>query len=265
MLMHTEIEAYHRDGYVVPSGFRLDDDELECLRSAVDQVVRDNPDMPPDRLINVHLNQGTPYGLRGNAAFHVIAHDSRILDMAETVMGPDLVLLFTHLFCKPPECSRVVPWHQDGPFWPIRPLASCTVWLALDKVDAENGAMRVIPGSHRGPVHDHDLVDRPNSSLNREIGTGKVDASRAHTVELEAGQVSVHDIGIIHGSEANSSRRRRAGFALRYMPATSWVHREIENSAADWRALPVELARGRNRHPGTDFSLGDFGQPWAHS
>ena len=74
--------------------------------------------------------------------------------------------------------------------------------------------------------------------------------------------MSVHDIGIIHGSAANTSSRRRAGFAMRYMPATSCVHRRIENAAADWGDLPVELVRGRNRNPGTDFSLGDFGEPW---
>ncbi len=262
MLTEAEIGAYRRDGYAVPAGFRLDDSEIETLQSAVDRVLRDNPDAEPDRIINPHLDRGRPYRLRGNRAFHAIVHDGRILDMAEAVMGPDLVLLFTHLFCKPPESRRVVPWHQDGPFWPIEPMASCTVWLALDKVDAGNGAMRVIPGSHREPFLRHELVDDPDSTLNREIPRPDIDESAAHTIELEPGQVSVHDIGIVHGSAANSSGRRRAGFAMRYMPAASCVHRRIENAAADWGDLPVELVRGRNRHPGTDFSLGDFGEPW---
>lgn len=262
MLTEAEVETYRRDGYVVPAGFRLDENELGALQSAVEQVLRDNPDAEPDRIINPHLDRGRPYRLSGSRTFHAIAHDSRILDMAEAVMGPDLVLLFTHLFCKTPRSRRTVPWHQDGPFWPIEPMASCTVWLALDKVDAGNGAMRVIPGSHRQPFRRHELVDDPDSTLNREIGLQDFDESAARTIELEPGQVSVHDIGIVHGSAANSSGRRRAGFAMRYMPATSCVHRRIENAAADWGDLPVELVRGRNRHPGTDFSLGDFGEAW---
>ena len=262
MLTPSEVEHYHRDGYVVPAGFRLDDAEIETMRAALDHVLADNPDILPDRLLNPHLDGGNPAGVRGQAAFHAIAHDPRILDMAEAVMGPDLALLFTHLFCKPAESRRAVPWHQDGPFWPVEPMASCTVWLALDKVNAGKGAMQVIPGSHKRAVHQHDLVDDPELTLNRKIEAEEIDESAAHTIELKAGQVSLHDIGIVHGSAANNSGRRRAGLALRYMPATSWVYRDMPDAAADWSTLPIELVRGANRHEGNDFTLGDFGRPW---
>lgn len=265
MLSNQEIEAYHRDGYVIPNGFRLDVGELETLRAALDRVLADNPEILPDRLINTHLDGGAPYGIRGQKAIHDIAHDPRILDMAEAVMGPDLILLFTHMFCKPAESSRAVPWHQDGPFWPVAPLASCTVWLALDKVEEENGAMRVIPGSHRGDYLKHDLLDDPNSTLNREIDLKNIDEAAAKTIELEPGQVSLHDIGIIHGSAANSSARRRAGLALRYMPATSNMFREQQNAAADWTTMPMEMVRGVNRHEGNDFTPGEFGRPWVYT
>ena len=124
-------------------------------------------------MINTHLDGGAPYGIRGQQAIHDIAHDPRMLDLAEAVIGLDLILLFTHLFCKPAASSRAVPWHQDGPFWPVAPLASCTVWLALDKVDEENAAMRVIPGSHLGDYRQHQLIDDPNSTLNRDGGQAR--------------------------------------------------------------------------------------------
>ena len=261
MLTQLEIQTYQRDGYVIPSGFRLGAAELATLRSALERVLDDNPDILPDRLINTHLDSGRPYGIRGQQAFYALARDPRILDLAEAVMGPDLVLLFTHLFCKPADSARDVPWHQDGPFWPVEPLASVTVWVALDDVDADNGAMRVIPGSHRD-YQPHRLVDRANSTLNREIDADAIDDRAAVTIELEAGQVSLHDIGIVHGSAANRSGRRRAGLALRYMPATSQVHRKMPNAAADWDDMPVELVRGVNRNAGTNFDLGEFGRPW---
>jgi hypothetical protein len=263
MLTAAEIETYHRDGYVIPQDFRLNESELDRLRAAVDQVLADNPDTLPDRMINTHLDGGAPYQLRGHKAIHDIAGDPRVLDMAEAVMGPDLILLFTHLFCKPAASSRAVPWHQDGPFWPVSPLASCTVWLALDKVDAENGAMRMIPGSHRSDYLEHNFTDSADSTLNREIDQAQIDESEAMSVELEPGQVSLHDIGIIHGSSANSSARRRAGLALRYMPATSNMYRQKENAAANWANMPMEMVRGVNQHPGNDFSLGEFGRPWS--
>lgn len=263
MLTPAEIATYHREGYVIPQGFRLGDGELQRLREALDAVLADNPDIMPDRLMNPHLDGGKPYGVRGQKAFHDLVHDPRIITMASAVMGPDLILLFTHLFCKPAESSRIVPWHQDGPLWPVTPMASCTVWVALDDVDEGNAAIKVIPGSHKGDALAHDLLDDPNSTLNRELPIDDVDETAAELIELEAGQLSLHDIGLIHGSAANTSGRRRAGLALKYMPATSCMYRVMPNAAASWEDMPMELVAGENRNPGNDFSLGAFGRPWA--
>ena len=45
--------------------------------------------------------------------------------------------------------GHATPWHQDGQYWPIRPLATCTVWLAIDDANIENGCLRFIKGSHK--------------------------------------------------------------------------------------------------------------------
>ena len=98
---------------------------------------------------------------------------------------------------------------------------------------------------------------------NRELPIDNVDEGAAELIELEAGQLSLHDIGLIHASAANTSGRRRAGLALRYMPATSCMYRVMPNAAAGWEDMPMELVAGENRNPGNDFSLGEFGRPWA--
>lgn len=264
MLTNEEIARYERDGYVIPAAFQLDRGELDEVRAALERVLDDNPEILPDRLINVHLNGGNPYGIKGHRRFRELAMDGRILDMVEMLIGPDLVLLFGQLFCKPAQSARVVPWHQDGEYWPVRPLASCTAWLAIDDVDEDNGAMRVIPGSHRGATLSHHLGDDDDLTLKYAIAEDQFDAASAASLELEAGQVSLHDINIVHGSAANASGRRRAGYAMRYMPATSLVDRSIQPAAAgaNWIDLPCELIRGANRHGGNDFTLGDFGRPW---
>jgi len=262
MLTRAEVETYYSKGYVIPQRFRLSEDELTELRAALDAVLMDNPDIPPDRLVNPHLDRGKPYRIKGQRKFHNLAQDPRILDMAEQVIGPDLILLFTHLFCKPAISKRIVPWHQDGPFWPVEPMASCTVWVALDDVDESNGAMKVIPGSHKENTLEHRLLDDENSTLNREIPVDDVDETRSELIALKAGQVSLHDIGIVHASAANTSGRRRAGLALRYMPATSCMYRVMPNAAASWEDMPMELVRGLNRNPNNDFSKGEFGTAW---
>lgn len=258
MLSQQDRERYAQDGYVIPSAFRLPEHECAQLRTGLDAVLRDNPQVPPDRLVNAHLVAKPPYGLKGFTGFHALARDARILDMVEQVLGPDLILWLTHMFCKPAGSGREVPWHQDGQYWSIRPHATCTVWVALDRVDRDNGAMRVISGSHKlgGFRHAHD--PSPRLTLNQVIEPGQFDEREARYIELEPGQVSLHDVDILHGSAPNSSGRRRAGLALRYMPASAWFRRDLEmpNSKLDWAVLPIELVRGVNRHPENDLTVG---------
>ena len=258
MLSTTEVVRYERDGYVIPSRFRLAKSELEDLQHGLERVLADNPQTPPDRLINAHLTARPPYALNGFPGFGELARDSRILDMVEQVLGTNLVLWLTHLFCKPATHGREVPWHQDGQYWPIRPHATCTVWVALDKVDRENGAMRVIPGSHKRGAFTHRVDQSPALTLNQVADPDAFDDDEARYIELEAGQVSLHDIGILHGSAANTSGRRRAGLALRYMPASAAFRRDLDipSSKLDWTVLPLELVRGVSTNEQNDFTAG---------
>lgn len=258
MLSRTEIADYESRGYVIPGGFRLSADRITALQNGLEDVLANNPDIPSDRLINVHLSGHPPYGVAGFEGFAGLATDTQILDMVEQLVGPDIILWSTHLFCKAGTKGREVPWHQDGQYWPIRPLATCSVWVALDNVDRGNGALRVLPGSHRKGDYDHHVDENPDLGLNQVVDPSQYDASDAVYLELEAGQISLHDIHLVHGSAANDSGRRRAGLAMRYMPATSCLHRdrEIRNAKFDWSQMPISLVRGANRHDGNDFSAG---------
>ena len=261
MLDPEEVVAYERDGYVIPRRFRLPAEEVSALREGLDAVLASNPDVPPDRMVNVHADGKPPYGLKGFSGFDALARDDRILDMVEQVIGPDIILWLTHLFCKPAGTGREVPWHQDGHYWTIRPHATCTVWVALDTVDRENGAMRVVPGTHRRGTVSHRTDHDPGLTLNQVASTDEFDPSAARYIELEPGQVSLHDVDILHGSSPNRSDRRRAGLALRYMPSTACFRRDLERPASklDWSVLPIELVRGVNRHPDNDLAVGHSG------
>lgn len=258
MLTQSEIDQYQEAGYVIPSAFRLESRELERLTGGVQSVLDDNPDVPPDRLINCHLDAAPPYGVNGYGGFGDLARDPRILDMVQQLLGPDLILWSTHLFCKPGEKGREVPWHQDGQYWPIRPLATCTAWVALDKVDIGNGAMKVLPGSHRKGDYRHFQDDSPDLTLNQVIDPEQYDEADAVHLELEPGQLSLHDVHLVHGSAANTSGRRRAGLALRYMPASASFRRDLPIGGAkfDWATIPIELVRGRAIDETNDFRAG---------
>ena len=122
------------------------------------------------------------------------------------VIGEDIVMWGCQIFCKPGSDGMEVPMHQDGQYWPIRPLATCTVWLAIDDSDRENGCLTVIPGSHRNrETFRHRTRTDDDIVLNQAVDDPRAFARPPAHVELERGQLSMHDIYLIHGSAPNTS------------------------------------------------------------
>lgn len=142
----------------------------------------------------------------------------QILDYVEDILGPDFFMWNTEFITKPPHSDKIVAWHQDAYNWPLYPRNSVTVWLAFTDVDESNGAMRVIPGTHKGGLMRHGLsVDESVNSF--ELDTGSFREDSAVSLLIPAGGISLHDDAIIHGSPANGSDRWRIGYITRYSSA----------------------------------------------
>ncbi len=149
-----------------------------------------------------------------------LATESKILDCIAALMGPDILVLSTHFFCKYPETNgRFVAWHQDVTYWGLDPPFALTAWYAVDDSDAENGCMRVIPGTHKQGIVAHGESSRDGNllSINQEV-EAEVDDGLAVDLVLKAGQMSIHHGRLIHGSNPNRSSRRRCGLTIRYCP-----------------------------------------------
>jgi hypothetical protein len=261
-LTESDIAAYKRDGLIIPD-HRLPSSQLAHLRAALDEVIATNPDVRPEQLISIHVKRGSER-TRGHGAFLEFAYDKQILDLVEQLIGPDIILWGCQSFCKPAGDGMEVPWHQDGRYWPIRPLATCTVWVALDDSNTENGCMRYIPGTHLGGhVYKHRKDDRPDLALDLVLEQGEADIGAARDVILEAGQFSMHDVFLVHGSNPNRSTKRRAGLAMRFMPATSHFDREMfppsrttNGLVVDFTKRPLWLVRGQDRTGRNDLKIG---------
>ena len=260
-LSAADIDLYRRDGLIV-SPTRLSSSRFEAMRASVGKLLRDNATLAPESLVCPHVPYGPTHDAAAAARWFGYATDPAILDLVEQLIGPDIILWGSQVFCKPAGTGKEIPWHQDGQYWPIRPLATCSVWIAIDDASPENGCMRYIPGSHEGGVvMRHRTSDRKDLVLNEEVEPELFDASSARDDVLEAGQFSLHDVYLIHGSNANRSSKRRAAFVIRYMPATSTFvrhtgdeHRQGEVSFS-MSLRPIWLLRGRDRG-GNDFSIG---------
>ena len=250
MLTVEEKQFYQENGYVIPD-WRMPEREVGALRDALDAIIAQNPGVRPEQLISAHLSDPKS-GIKGHEAFLNLAFQKDIVSMVSDVAGEDLILWGCHIFCKPAGDGQEVPWHQDGHYWPIHPLATTSVWLAIDESKQENGCLSLIPGSHKSEVlHQHMNEDRPDAALDEVIDASTYDQDEAVFVELEPGQLSIHDVYMIHGSAPNRSTKRRAGVALRYMPASSVFDRGEKASrttaaglTVDYRNRPLWLVSG---------------------
>ncbi|MBL8359717.1 MAG: phytanoyl-CoA dioxygenase family protein [Rubrivivax sp.] len=261
-LAPDEVERYARDGWVVPR-FRLPPAHVAAMAAALEALLAANPGVRPEKLVSAHIEGDNGEGVRGVRDFLELARDPEIVELVSGVIGDDVILWGCHVFCKPPGEGYETPWHQDGHYWPIRPLATCTAWVALEPSTRANGCLRVIPGSHRGQrLWPHLHEDRTDLTLNQRMADGDWDEGSAVDIELEPGQMSLHDVYMIHGAAANRSAQRRTGVALRYMPATSLFDRTLRpvdgqsGVPVDFARRPIWLLRGVDRTGRNDFEVG---------
>jgi non-haem Fe2+, alpha-ketoglutarate-dependent halogenase len=143
----------------------------------------------------------------------------RILDAVQDIIGPDILCWGTSFFIKERRNPGYVSWHQDSTYWGLEPPDIITAWVAFTDSNATNGAMRIIPGTHKLDQAPHRDTFAADNLLSRgqEIMVD-VDEREAAMLELAAGEMSLHHVRLIHGSDPNPSDDRRIGFAIRYVP-----------------------------------------------
>ena len=210
-LSRAEVEGYNASGFIRPVDIYATD-EITAIRKYFDRLL--------DRTLasggnsysisTAHMKYGGVYDILTN---------KRIVDMVADLLGEDVIAWGSHFFCKMPGDGRAVAWHQDASYWPLTPSHAVTVWLAIDDADLENGCMKFIAGSHhsghltyrKSSPEEHNVLDQ--TVLNAEsYGEIVVD-------DLKAGQASIHNDLLLHGSDPNMSTRRRCGLTLRYAAA----------------------------------------------
>jgi len=208
-LSPSAIEHYERDGYYCPVRV-LSPEEARQYRERLERVERDLGG--PLRGI---------YRIKPHLLFAWLADLVRhpaILDAVEDVLGPNLLAWSTSFFIKEARDSAYVSWHQDATYWGLSAPDVLTAWVAFTDATVENGAMRMVPGSHDEQLAHRDTF-APNNLLSRgqEIAV-EVDEARGVDILLRAGEMSLHHVRMVHGSPANRSDDRRVGFAIRYIP-----------------------------------------------
>jgi Phytanoyl-CoA dioxygenase (PhyH) len=208
-LSEAQCAAFRENGYLAP---------LDALSSdeAADYQRRLTASLGPTRHASPGLRNKPHLLLRWVAD---LVRDPRVLDAVEDLLGPDLLILRSVFFVKPPGDRSSVAWHQDVAYWDLSADRAVSAWIALTDSTVGNGCVRVVPGSHREPLLEHRLAhDGNNRLVHGQAAAVAVPPEHVACLELRAGQMSLHDGRLLHGSPDNPSDELRAGLAVRFIP-----------------------------------------------
>jgi non-haem Fe2+, alpha-ketoglutarate-dependent halogenase len=231
ILSKAEIERYREEGFLSPIRVMSKDEALAYRR----------------RLERFEAGTGGP--LKGHLRHksHLLftwlaelVRLPRILDAVEDLYGPDLLCWSSNFFIKERATPAYVSWHQDSTYWGLSKPDVVSAWVAFTAANTGNGAMRVIPRSHAlDQIPHRDTFAKDNLLTRGQEIAVEVEESRAVTIELEPGEMSLHHVRLVHGSPPNPSGDRRIGFAIRYVPT------DVRQIAG---ADSASLVRGEDRY-----------------
>jgi len=207
-LNKAEIEAFHRRGYHTPLRV-LSAKEAVAIRQKLEAI---NTEFEPletaKPLTDLHLIY--------RWAWDVI-HDPRIVDPVSDLLGPNVLLWSLNWFIKEPLDETFVTYHQDATYWGLEPHDVVTAWIALSDAGPTTGPMKFVPESHRGTLRDHtDTFEKQNLLSRGQAIEQDIPDDDTVLAALKVGEMSLHHVRLIHGSEPNRTRDRRIGMVLRY-------------------------------------------------
>jgi ectoine hydroxylase-related dioxygenase (phytanoyl-CoA dioxygenase family) len=228
MLTDAQRATYERDGFiVVPDVFTAA--EIGELRRVTDEFVAGAARVAAnDEIYDLEEShsQAAPRVRRLKAphaihpAYFQASRNARVVEILTDLWGT--VRFDTgKLNMKSAGYGAPVEWHQDWAFYPHTNDDLAAVGIMLDDVDMENGPMMVVPGSHKGPIHDH---HGPNGRFCGAMDPARcdIDLSTAQPCLGKAGSITVHHVRAVHGSATNFSGRERRFLLFQYRAADAW-------------------------------------------
>jgi ectoine hydroxylase-related dioxygenase (phytanoyl-CoA dioxygenase family) len=214
----AEIAAYESDGVTCLRRI-IDADWLERLRAETERELAD----PGPLVLDLTRGQkgrffANTFVCHHRAGFRDFVHNGPGAAIAAQIMrSRTATLLFDQLLIKEPGTETPTLWHHDATYWPVAGTQLATIWIALDEVTAESGAVEYIKGSHRwgqrfkarafvnDDLYKDDLPSLPDIDAER-------DRHDFIQFALAPGDCTVHQALAVHGARGNSrsDRRRRA-------------------------------------------------------
>lgn len=271
-LSRKEVDYFRKEGFVLPEQ-GLPADTVAEMQAVVERVVHDNSDWQNLlRMVHVPKRPGLLEGVIGGEDVFKLMFHPVLLGAAASILGPNLIMWGSEMFAKPPGVGKGTPWHQDCYNPAIKSgkgaerVTSLMVWIAVDNVDEGNGCLRFIAGSGKNGPLMHQKNPQSDALLNFEADPDLLDLSKAVPAIRAPGQFSIHDYYVVHGAQANTSQRRRAGLTFHYISSEDVYDRSFGSAVGSGLKAPAPLAKrpiwlvlGENKNERNDFVTGHHG------
>jgi phytanoyl-CoA hydroxylase len=202
----TEACSFDTEGFLIRRGL-FTEAEVAELKQEVRRILGTR-----------EAHGGVFVGLAANSpVFRDLAGDPRLVDVLETILGPNIEFLSDKVVFKSASTDYGSPWHQDWPYW--KGTHKISVWVALDPATPENGCLKLLPGSHRA-LATHDGDDGGTRLFVHRLAPGAVDESRAVVVPCAPGDAVFFHDQTLHASFPNTSGADRWALISTYRSAS---------------------------------------------
>ena len=235
MLGRAQIARYESDGYVLVAGL-LEPDTLDALRAVTDEIVAGATgiDAHTDALDLEDSHRADAPRVRRIKKPHLVHPFYRQLAAHPAIMAALTPLIGENIRLraggkvniKAAGYGSPVEWHQDWAFYPHTNQDVLAVGILLDDMDAGNGPILFLPGSHLGPIHDHHSQGAFCGAI--DVAATGLDVSGAREIHAPAGTMTIHHARLVHGSAMNTSKRQRRILFYEYAAADAWPLAGVE-------------------------------------
>ncbi len=206
-LNSERVQQYEQAGYLSPVP-AFTGEEATQLRAALERFETEHGAQAAGLRNDIHLIH--------RWAWDAVT-DPRVIGPVVSLLGPNVLLWSTQWFIKEPRDGKFVSLHQDANYWGLEPHDVLTAWIALSDAGPATGPMRFLPGSHLEALHEHDNTYADDNLLSRgQTIKDQLDESKCVLAPLQAGEMSLHHVRLVHGSDRNDTDDRRIGMVLRF-------------------------------------------------
>ena len=235
MLGDAQIARYRKDGYVLVADL-LPSDILDTLRAVTDDIVAGarGIDAHTDALDLEDSHRPEAPRVRRIKRPHLVHPFYRELAAHPAITAALTPLIGENIRLRPGGKVNIkaagygapVEWHQDRAFYPHTNQDVLAVGILLDDMDADNGPIMFLPGSHMGPIYDHHSRGAFCGAI--DVSAAGLDVSGAREIHAPAGTVTIHHARLVHASAMNVSNRQRRVLFYEFAAADAWPLAGIE-------------------------------------